>query len=49
MVLHNDVIYLMFSTGFLFDSSGDEEKAHRDDMIATAGEQVARWHALLEN
>lgn len=36
-----------FSMGF--NSSGDEEKGHWDDMITSEGEQVARWHTLLEN
>jgi len=36
-----------FSMGY--NSSGEEEKAHWEDMITTNGEEVARWHVLLEN
>lgn len=35
-----------FSMGF--NSSGDEEKSHWEDMVTSNGEQVARWHLLLE-
>jgi hypothetical protein len=35
-------------TYVFFPSSGDEEKSHWEDMVTSNGEQVARWHLLLE-
>jgi synaptotagmin-14/16 len=36
-----------FSLGY--NSSGDEELSHWNDMRDSKGEQVCRWHVLLES
>ena len=41
---HNSVLYFPG-----LNNSGEEELAHWNDMRESKGEQVCRWHVLLES